>query len=233
MPIKIDCKSCGFKNDLGRVFCVQCGKRLELTNTSLEELAARRQIDWGRYGRQLVRLLIVLVIAGVVAAFFWRQAPATVQVDPAGAQQVPYKIKAVQSALRARQAVSLSFSEAELNGYLEARAKARRVTRLTIDLKPGAFELAAWHDWAPATNVAALTNVVFPVSCSIAGGFDKGHFVVKGGRFGHVPLPGPAGMVSLPWFRSWFSDVFSQTGLVGSIKSVTLDDAKADLVFGP
>ncbi len=233
MPIKIECQNCGFKNDLGRVFCVQCGKRLELTNTALGDLASRREIEWGPVVRGVVTVLVVAAVAAVVALAFWRQPPPAVQSDPAGVKQLTVKMTALKNALRAKQGMPLAVTEGELNGFLETRAKTRKVERITIDLKPGSFDMAAWHSWAPATNVAALTNLVFPVSCQISGRFQGNQLTVTGGRFGHIPLPGPLASVTAPWFKNWLDDVVAQTGMVSALKSVTIDDTKAELVFGP
>lgn len=233
MAIKIKCDKCGFQNDLGRMFCVQCGRRLELTHTSLDELASKRKIEWRPILRRVLTGLGVVAVAGVIGAAFWPPSPAKVLVDPAGVKQIPSKTQALQKALRARQRVSLEFAEAELNGFLEERAKSRKLHHLTIDLKPGEFDLAAGHRWVPITAVAALTNLVLPVSCELTAGFKGGTLAVKGGRFGHIPLPAPAASLMTPWFTGWFDDVLARTNLVEGLQSVTLEEDKATLVFGP
>lgn len=233
MAIKIQCQTCGFQNELGRVFCVQCGKRLELTNTSLEDLAQRRQIEWGPIVRRILGWLAVLLVAAVMGAAFWRQPVGTILSDPSGPQQIATKTRALQHALRARQRVSLTLGEAEVNGFLEARAKSRGVEHLAIDLRPGGFELSAWHRWMPVTNVNVLTNLVIPVSCELSCAFEGKTCVVKGGRLGHIPLPGAVAVLTAPWYQGWFDDVLAQTNLLAALQGVTIEDGTAQLVFGP
>jgi hypothetical protein len=233
MAIKIECQLCGFKNDLGRVFCTQCGKRLELTNTSLDDLARRRTLDWGPMVRRIVGWALALVVAGILGAAFWPAKPARVPMDPAGVKQIPMKVRTVQTALRARQPIAVPFTEAEVNGFLEARAKARKLDRLSVRFKPGSLTFSAGHQWRPVPQVTVLTNLVVPVSCELSGRFDGAQLVIRGGRLGHVPLPSPLASLMTPWFKGWFDDVLAQTGMVRALKSVTLDEGRAQLIFGP
>ena len=233
MSIKIECKHCGEQNDLGRVFCVQCGKRLELTQTSLDELAERRTIDWGPIVKRIFGTVVLLAIVGVVGIAFWPQPPSTLPVDPAGVAQLPMKTRALQKALRAHQQTKVTLSEAELNGFLDARAKLRQVRQLTVALKPGVFTMAALDDWAPAAQLAGLTGLVIRISCDWTASYDNGTLAIQSGRFGHLPLPNAAATYAASQFGGWFDDVLSQTGILKSLKSVTIDEGKADLVFGP
>ncbi len=233
MAIKMECKHCGEENDLGRVFCVQCGKKIEFSKTTMEELAARREVDWVPVVKRILGALVFLAVAGVVAMAFWPQPPSTLKLDPAGVQQLPIKTRALEHALRARQPVKVSLSEAELNGFLDARAKSRHIQQLTIELKPGTFTLAAWNDWAPAAEVTGLTGLTIRISCDWTASFHDGAVVVQRGRFGHLPLPLQAATYAASQFDGWFDDVLSQTGVVRSLKSVEIGEAKADLVFGP
>lgn len=233
MAIKIDCQICGFENDLGRVFCVHCGKKLEFSRTSLDELAERRQTDWTPVIKRIIGAVVFLVIVVVVAVAFWPLPPSDLQIDPSGVAQIPIKTRQMQDALRAHQSVKVTFNESELNGFLAARAKLRNVRQLVLDLKPGAFTMTAWDDWVPVAAAPGLSNLAIRVSCEWTATLDKGGLVVKGGRFGHLPLPTPLAAFAASQFSVWFDDVLAQTGLVQSLKSVEIDDSKASLVFGP
>ena len=233
MAIKIECQICGFMNDLGRVFCTQCGKRLELTNTSLDDLARRRTFDWGPLVSQVAGWTLALIVVAIIGAALWQKMPVRVPTDPAGVKQIPMKVRIVQTALRARQPIAVPFTEAEVNGFLEARAKSRKLDHLSVDFKPGMLTFAAGHPWRPVTQVTVLTNLVMPVTCELSARFDGPTLVVRGGRLGHLPLPSPAAALMVPWFRGWFDDVLAQTGMVRSLKSVTLEENGAQLVFGP
>lgn len=91
------CPSCSFDNDPTRVFCHNCGIRLERGGytpapptgfTTPAEVAAfkkkRRPIPWGRYVGALVRLVILVSLAAAVALAFLppHDVPPAVASDP-------------------------------------------------------------------------------------------------------------------------------------------------------
>lgn len=233
MAIRIECQACGFKNDLGRVFCTQCGKRLELTHTSLADLAERRTFDWSSLIHRIVFGGVILAVGGAVVAACWRQALSPVPSDPSGAKQIAMKVRAVQSGLRARREIAMPLTEAEVNGLLAARAESRKLQRLTIDFHPGSFTLTAWSRLTPLGQVAGLTNLVVPVSCGLSGRFEGGMVVIQGGRVGHLPLPASLTSLMKPWFKDWLSDDLAQAEMVSALKRATFDETGAQLVFGP
>ena len=77
----IHCKSCGYDNDTTRVFCHNCGTKLEraaapasspVTVTRPSDVAkmkARRPpVPWGKYANTLLKLCLLAALAAVVAA---------------------------------------------------------------------------------------------------------------------------------------------------------------------
>ena len=232
MPIKIACTNCGFQNDLGRVFCAQCSRKLDLNRTALEDLEERRTFEPGRLiGPILVTLIVggALTVAGLA---LWPMPRPPVPFDPAGANQVPLKTAAVKTALRANRPVTLTFTETELNGYLAARAAIRKVDSLTIDLKRGKFDLQAACRWTAITNASSLAGRGLSYTYGMTAGFQGGQLNVTGGRVGHLPLPGPALALSKTYFAGLFDDLLSETGIVSAVKSVQLDDAKVEILLG-
>ena len=63
------CKNCGNHNDLGRIFCTKCGKRLELKAPDVED-AIRKGEGGFPVGKIVTALIVVLVVAGVGLAFW-------------------------------------------------------------------------------------------------------------------------------------------------------------------
>ena len=72
------CLSCGYDNDATRVYCHNCGLRLERKTmaapptgfTPAAEITAarkrKRSLPWGAYFSALVKLLMLAVVAGLV-----------------------------------------------------------------------------------------------------------------------------------------------------------------------
>jgi len=233
MAIRIECSKCGFQNELGRIFCAHCGVKLDLSATSVGELRSQREIDVaGLVGRILTPILLGLLIL-VVAAAVWPDPGPTVLSDKAGAIQVPIKAKAVRTAITYGKPTKLDLSEGELNGFLEERGKNRKIDRLVIDLKPGVFNLYAVQVWMPITNVTWLAGVRVPFSLGMSGSFHKGVMAVEGAHVGHLPLPGFARSAVVKFFAELFADITREQRLVSSLKTVAIEETKADLMLGP
>lgn len=233
MAIRIECSNCGHRNDLGRVFCVSCGQKLDLRSTSMGDLQERREVDYGKWIQPLLVGVVILAVAGIVGAILWPVPTPVVFFDDSGAVQVPIKARAVRAALSYNREIKITLTEAEINGFLAERAKSRKVGKLAMDLRTGTFDIYAGFNWAPATNVAWLAKVRLPVSMDLRGGFQAGVLTVERARIGHLPLPGASRKVVLDYFGTLFADVVGEKRFVSSLKSVAIDESKADLVLGP
>lgn len=233
MAIKIECGACGFANDLGRVFCTQCGQKLDMRRTSISDLQDRREFDWGRLLGKIVSRTVAIAIIAVLALAFWPIPRQDVALEKSGASQVLLKTRAVKTALVAKRSVSVEFTETELNSYLAERAKARNLTALTVDLQPGAFELRTWMTWhAPITNISWLVIAGIPVSCGLTGSFVDGKLVVQRGRVGHLPLVGPTSGLAAALFGNVLNDIVDEKDVAAALTGATLDEGKIELRFG-
>lgn len=233
MAIKVECSKCGYQNELGRIFCAQCGTKMDLRAMSAGELKDRREVDVaGLVGRILTPLVVILLLL-IVALALWPDSGPDVQFDKAGAIQVPMKAKAVRAAISYNQSAKLDLAEGELNGFLEERGRKRNIDRLVIDLKPGVFNLYAVQAWIPSTNVSWLAKVRVPFSLSMRGSFRSGIMMVEGVRVGHLPLPAFARGAIVKFFADVFSDITREQRLVSSLKTVAIEETKADLMLGP
>jgi hypothetical protein len=233
MAIRIECSNCGERNELGRVFCAACGRKLDLRDTSMADLNERREVDHGRWIRPVLMSLAALAILGIAGALLWTVKTPTVFYEPAGAVQIAIKAKAARAALSYSREIKFDLTEAELNGFLTERAKSRKVGKLAIDLKTGSFDLYAGFNWAPSTNITWLAQVKIPLSMDLQGGFQSGVLTIQRARIGHLPLPGTAKNVVMDYFAALFPDVLGEKRFVSSLKSVDIDESKASLVLGP
>lgn len=233
MAIHIECSNCGYQNDLGRMFCVSCGQKLNLRDTSMADLRERREVDYGRWIRLVLIWTVILVIGGLAGAIFWPVRTPVVFHDDAGVVQIPIKAKAVRAALSYNREIKIDLTEGELNGFLAERAKSRKIGKLVIDLKTGSFDLYSGSYWSPGTNVPWLATVKIPVSMDLRGGFQAGVLIIERARIGHLPLPRTARNAVIDYFSALFPDVIGEKRIVSSLKGVALDENKASLVLGP
>lgn len=233
MAIKIKCSSCGFQNDLGRVFCAQCGQKLDLRDTSMESLEDRRVMDWGRLVRWVFTLVILGALAAIVGLALWPVKAAPVYYEAVGAKQVPVKVSGVLRALSYNKAITLDLQEGELNGFLAERAKVKRLASLTIDLKPGSFNLHAVMKWTPPTNLTYLAKVNVPLSMTLKGSFQGGVFFPGKAQVGHLPLPGKTQDVVTGFFASLLSDVINEKRMIDALRTVAIEELRVDLTLVP
>ena len=233
MAIKIQCTTCGFQNDLGRVFCAQCGQKLDLRDTSMEDLEERREFDFGKWLRWVLSILVLTVLSGVVGLALWPASPVPVYTEVVGARQVPVKLGAILKALSYNKAITLDLEEGELNGFLAERAKVRHLKAFTIDLKPGAFDLYASFNWRPVTNLAFLAKMSIPLTLSLTGGFQGGVFIPEKGKIGHLPLPGKTLSLSIDYFASLIPDILAEKRLIDALRTVAIEERRDDLTLVP
>jgi hypothetical protein len=199
----------------------------------MEDLEERREIDYGKWIRWVVSIVVLGGIALVVGLALWPAKPASVYMEAAGARQVSVKMAAILRALSYNRDVTLDFQEAELNGFLAERAKVKRLNALSIDLKPGSFDLYAALAWAPPTNVSFLAKIKIPVTMRLSGSFQGGVLFVEKGRLGHLPLPGRTLEVSTGFFAKQFPDVLAEKRMIDALRTVAIDELRADLTLTP
>lgn len=116
------CSKCGFNNQLGRVFCGQCGSKLELSGITTAAVAEAHRVSWitMHWGKCLGGVIvIILIIAGFA---FW---PCTERIGekgtPGGSTRVEGQLKSIQNVLRPGMTAKYVFKEADINGYFEYR----------------------------------------------------------------------------------------------------------------
>ncbi len=126
----LECPKCQHDNDLGRIFCAKCGEKLEISKLGVPS-SIKRQARKGRKVLPMGRL--VAAFFGKVFKIVWLAAVSAVLIsvwlpprfernlfserDLASFQE---KHTQLQEAATSQQAVSLVFTEAELNSALAA-----------------------------------------------------------------------------------------------------------------
>lgn len=233
MAIKIQCSTCGFQNDLGRVFCAQCGQKLDLRDTSMEDLEERREFNYGKLFRWVISVAVLALVASLLGLALWAVKPMPVYMDAAGSRQVPIKLAAILRALSYNKPVTLDFQEGELNGFLAERAKVKHLKAMAIDLKPGTFDLYASFNWSPPTNLAFLAKIKIPISMSLKGGFQGGVFIPEKGQVGHLPLLGKSLKLSTDFFAGLLPDIVAEKRLIDALRTVAIEERQADLTLTP
>lgn len=141
----IKCAKCGFENQMGAIFCRQCGEKINMDEISPESIEQGKKKDKAKQAaasaiRWTVRILVVLVILGVAAAAFapWGL-PVYVAPDENSAafkekeENAMFKLKFFSAERLARLPEKESITIEELN-----------ILFSKYFLKPGENKSAAW-----------------------------------------------------------------------------------------
>lgn len=128
----IICKACGYDNPLGRVHCMQCGAKVDLSMivTADQATGAKGEVvveggkasagglEIGRLIQRAISLTIlaVLVVGGLLA---WQKAPVRdMPTDMGRALAAKGKLDVLTQAQQAGRTMTISFDEVEINSYL-------------------------------------------------------------------------------------------------------------------
>ena len=197
----IICGKCGNDNALGRIFCTQCGEKLDLDQLNEPEMMKKETKKSPRARAILFILFDLIVLALVLAGLsFWPAAhDASLGADSLG-QAALGKLTRLDATT-----VSLTheFSEKEANvlvaRYLSGQQKGnpehiRGVSSIELQLEPNAIRATAYASIGP-WHFGTFSLGPFPITYSVvAVPVREGNairFDVRRGGIGHLPLPGP------------------------------------------
>lgn len=190
MSYEVTCGSCGKGNPLGRLYCMGCGTKLEVTEKSLAQARLR---DVSQRPPVLVRVLRMLVTASLLAILVSILLPVT----PAGrmgsandSNVMARKLTSLRDTLQEDRSATYRISEAEINAYLAGALKrSPPSSSWGLDLKRinvalGAGELLVLLETVRGPFTLTQELRVAPVQRD-----GRWQFDVVGMRMGRLPLP--------------------------------------------
>jgi hypothetical protein len=185
------CPKCGKENGLGRVFCSDCGAKLDtdgLTTASLRR--GWSPLSLLQYWKKVVAALVAvaLVLGGLA---LWPRAPVIGgKGTRMGGRRVETQLEALSQARDGR-AMTAQFAEKDVNGYLEfLKIPNMRVAALSLCVKPGYFEVRMLRMLKPigVGSFRLVPRLTYDLACVPVGGA----VVVRKASLGHLPLWGGA-----------------------------------------
>src|SRR5437016_2780641 len=119
----LPCPKCGFDNELGRIFCHQCGTKLDLdaikpVSRGGKKIYRKSKFTPARVVRRVVDLVILAVL--IWGIYLMAQVPEVSTAAPPSdvALTVERKRAELDALVYQQKASALQFSEAELNAFL-------------------------------------------------------------------------------------------------------------------
>jgi hypothetical protein len=242
----IQCPKCSFDNELGRIFCHQCGAKLELDQIKAptEGAKLRRRVAGGV--RKTVRTVIELVVAFGIIAFVVLVClvPDVPELKPTNADLVGSDVKkrTLERLVAGKNPGSLEITQGELNTYVNALGF-DRPKGAGMELAPVTLRLELGNGGVKAIYVGELRfgdslhkQVYVAIAGTpsiVGGGFD---FKTTGAWVGKLPLH-PKLVELTGWPQSFLGHLFgrleAEQDAIDKLSSITVTPGKAVLTYEP
>jgi len=220
---------CGYPNDLGRLFCVRCGVKLDLTRVR-EEIGLDQQVESTKNGLYAVALAMVLVAAGLVALLLWPAKPFT------GSDAEKGKRDLVDASLNRLQAMAVSGSEPythpamkeqDINAWISSLPARSGFRSMTVKLSPKRCTLRIVGTRGPYSFLLFQKRVnvrAISYSRDVSCGMVSNRFAVTGAKIGHLPMVGPLVQKVADNTLGIFDDMPREKAIVSKITDAKIED---------
>ncbi len=142
------CTACDTQNEIGRVFCENCGEKLDLTNMTSENVSALNEVPWFKQMKYL-RYFAIIPVVLILIPIWMRLSPVTAPIGkmgtPVGRMQVIHALEQLeQVAAGELKEVSLELSEADINAFFRiGKAREMGYYSIRVDILRGAVRVRA------------------------------------------------------------------------------------------
>lgn len=185
----IRCKKCGHDNPLGRVFCGQCGNKLDLTMSS-EELNELERSSWLWTCGKYVIILVILAIVVAAGLALWPAGAFATGGKQSDAHKVVNQTRGLRHIMDSGYSGSVYFSEEELNAYLyHWMRKPMAVDSMSVSVRPGVFVLRVVRSFRAIGQGSLGFKPKYSYEVTICP--DQSTRKIQRAAIGHLPLVGP------------------------------------------
>lgn len=232
--MKLQCQACGHENELGRIFCGNCGKKIDMSQLSRETMpSGRGTLSFGRMVKWLILCLVVLaVVAAGLAA--WSQGPYQETREAAqrriGAHNVRGRLGGARHALNVSGETSLTLEAGDINDFL-ATYYGGGVHSISARIVEGAMFVRVIDDqtWTIFDYDIGPLAYSYQVRCVPA----EDGFRVAGAAVGRLPLPGPLAAPVVRRMAGLFEDAELERELLKNLSSLEFENDLIKVSFGP
>lgn len=244
----LTCQKCGYDNELGRIFCHQCGTKLDLSQIKPpgqggKKLRRRGTTSIGKVLSLTFRLGVLILLIGTVALGFMVPALRALNITDKDRQAVRDKRYRLEQMMLQRKAVETDLNEVELNAYLstftfekpkEGGGLVMQPTNLQIELGDGAVTLVL-------VGIVKLPgNIEKKLAFRLRGlpALENSEFVFKpvGGAIGALPLPA-AVVQNTSFLQGYFDSIFGslldEKSLLDKMASISVTPSAVRLSYKP
>ncbi len=243
----LECPKCGYDNELGRIFCHQCGQKLDINQIKPpsrggKSLRKKSSFGAGRAISWIIRLAILASVGWMI--YLIAQVPDVKKIETTNADLVSFykKRDAVENAVAMKKEVNLSFSQTEVNKFI-GTLKFEKPEGKGLALSASHLQIEFEKDEATAIIVGSI---------SVGSSWDKRLYLsytgtpgIEGGKFVFKPVTARIGALKVPLFllertnliQGWFEQLFGQLNdekrLLNSVTSVSADTQALAVKYKP
>jgi hypothetical protein len=227
--MKITCNHCGEKNELGRMFCMACGKRMTITNADITQAATQKKA-FNAFALVKPIILVALLALVVTALIPARPAVLTPADESRARETLKAKYGRLVLAARAKQPARESFNTAELNVYMKARLSGATNSPVLLNLQVERDRLIVLQTFQ-VKPVAKAMSLTF--TRRLVCGANGRVLAVRGASFGRLPLPGPLkAFLAAPIAETFALTVAEQT-VEKQLSEILIRDGKLEIAVAP
>ena len=188
----IKCSECGHENQLGAIFCRECGVKLDVETLRPEIQDGKRSINVVGLIRNIIGVALLVVVVGSLGLMFY---PASIVMPSLGEEEqkaAEAKLKALLVRVNEKYGDDkYTFSPAEVTYLLNnALTKKSGDDEKTVAYK--VEDIVVSVDMRSIVHIAMRSKLLaIPVTLEVSGTFDMdtANFRVLGQKIGHLSIP--------------------------------------------
>jgi hypothetical protein len=242
------CPKCGFDNELGRIFCHQCGTKLDLEQIKPTSRGGKK-LTRGKESPGVSRIALRVFEVAVVALIVWSvfllvQVPSVPRIASTeqDALSIERKRIALQRLIDQNKEASIQLSAGELNAFLgklgfeKAEGKGVKITPNSLQIQLGANEITVIV--IGNLEVGSSMKKEFYLSCTGVPTIEDRHFVFRpnGAAIGALPIH-PQILDSTGSIQHYLSALFrnlsEERKLLDKLTSITVNKERVLLEYRP
>ncbi len=187
--MKITCQDCGHNNELGRIFCGSCGKKLDMSQMSQENVERERRRP--RIGGRIKGVVLILLIAaiGAAALALWPLGPLAEDAVLSDPGPVRGQLSGVWHAVEAGSPMRIVLREQEINSYLDVYRSRANLQSLQADIQPGIMVVRMIDQWGPWDIGGYYSLGPLQYTCEVRVVPHGKGYKLDGAALGRLPLP--------------------------------------------
>lgn len=196
MSLDIKCATCGHRNPLGRLYCMSCGAKVDVTEQTITQARDSERTPTLTVVLRGLRLVLTLLLLAALVLMM-QPVPAAGRLgNRADANELGRKLTTVQDAVMEGRATSQQLLEHEINAYLVEILRRTPTTQrswLGADLKAVNLRLADGRVVAVYLVEAGPFKLTQEITVELRRNEDRWSYAVRSLRVGRLSMPAPLG----------------------------------------